>query len=194
MASRFGVRLAGTASPLMSASSKGLPALSSSSPSPPRPCKKRKTNHASDDETSSHCASATCKKSAASTGVACAICHRDEDEIDKDQRTELQPCNHAYCTPCIVTWLKKNKKCPLCNVEPTNRAAILAANNERDQSEDRDEEISRRVRRQLFLASPFFRPTPELMFIIREFFESRVADGENNSSSISVVIRRRRPP
>jgi hypothetical protein len=49
--------------------------------------------------------------------INCAIC------LDclafKDDPCKLK-CNHLFCTFCIKSWLKINKKCPLCKFELEN--------------------------------------------------------------------------
>jgi len=31
--------------------------------------------------------------------------------------TCVKPCNHMYCNKCIIRWLQKSNKCPLCRKE-----------------------------------------------------------------------------
>ena len=57
----------------------------------------------------------------------CTICleeidnHDDDDDQDCDQRAVRMPCWHVYHQDCIVQWLEKNHKCPLCrHAMPTN--------------------------------------------------------------------------
>ncbi|QPO25208.1 ubiquitin E3 ligase ICP0 [Bovine alphaherpesvirus 2] len=42
----------------------------------------------------------------------CAIC---TDVIDEAVRCLAFPCLHAFCIPCLKTWLARKNTCPLCN-------------------------------------------------------------------------------
>ena len=43
----------------------------------------------------------------------CSICL--DDRSRRHAWYNPTNCNHIYCKPCIETWFKINKKCPLCN-------------------------------------------------------------------------------
>jgi hypothetical protein len=43
----------------------------------------------------------------------CAIC---QDSF-KDIKVRKLKCDHMFCDNCIIFWLKKHKKCPLCKVD-----------------------------------------------------------------------------
>lgn len=43
----------------------------------------------------------------------CPICMEPFQEVSGDIRT--LPCKHSYCNKCIIEWLHKSLKCPLCN-------------------------------------------------------------------------------
>eukprot|EP00274_Cyanoptyche_gloeocystis_P002789 CAMPEP_0196661198 /NCGR_PEP_ID=MMETSP1086-20130531/43185_1 /TAXON_ID=77921 /ORGANISM="Cyanoptyche gloeocystis , Strain SAG4.97" /LENGTH=634 /DNA_ID=CAMNT_0041995985 /DNA_START=15 /DNA_END=1919 /DNA_ORIENTATION=+ len=45
---------------------------------------------------------------------SCCICISDFERREKIRRL---PCNHAYHQPCIDTWLKVNRTCPICKLE-----------------------------------------------------------------------------
>jgi hypothetical protein len=45
----------------------------------------------------------------------CVVCLENIKENDKVARQLI--CSHIYCDDCISQWLKKNKKCPICNVD-----------------------------------------------------------------------------
>lgn len=44
--------------------------------------------------------------------VECAVCYNDIR-----YPTCVKPCNHIYCNKCIIRWLQKSNKCPLCRKE-----------------------------------------------------------------------------
>lgn len=52
-----------------------------------------------------------CAKTAESN-VSCAICLSDFVEKEKLRRL---PCGHLFHKCCVDQWLRRNKKCPLCN-------------------------------------------------------------------------------
>ncbi|KAJ8769665.1 hypothetical protein K2173_005268 [Erythroxylum novogranatense] len=53
-------------------------------------------------------------------GTDCSVCL---NEFEEDESLRLLPkCNHAFHLPCIDTWLRSHKNCPLC------RAPILCEN------------------------------------------------------------------
>lgn len=45
----------------------------------------------------------------------CAICREQFDNIEAPKLKTT--CNHVFCEPCISTWLKKSKKCPMCMLD-----------------------------------------------------------------------------
>ena len=56
----------------------------------------------------------------------CSIC----DDIFRNP-IRLKTCGHTYCIYCILEWCKRNKNCPLCRVEFTEkdlRTDIIATN------------------------------------------------------------------
>ena len=45
----------------------------------------------------------------------CPICLEDfKDLFDTSSLRKIANCNHIYCAPCIETWFKNNRKCPVC--------------------------------------------------------------------------------
>lgn len=45
----------------------------------------------------------------------CPICQETFDNIQGSVR-KLK-CEHLYCESCIIRWLAKHKKCPVCNID-----------------------------------------------------------------------------
>lgn len=45
----------------------------------------------------------------------CPVCMEEFSTMSSGARKLL--CKHAFCQPCIETWLSKNKKCPICSVD-----------------------------------------------------------------------------
>lgn len=45
----------------------------------------------------------------------CPVCMEEFKTLTTNARKLL--CSHSFCAPCIETWLQKNKKCPICNVD-----------------------------------------------------------------------------
>lgn len=63
-------------------------------------------------------------------GTDCSVCL---NEFEEDETLRLLPkCSHAFHLPCIDTWLRAHKNCPLC------RAPIMAPNYESRNSVDGD--------------------------------------------------------
>ncbi|KAL8193963.1 hypothetical protein R6Q57_026205 [Mikania cordata] len=61
-------------------------------------------------------------------GTDCSICL---SEFEDDERLRLLPkCSHAFHIPCIDTWLRSHKNCPLC------RASIIKNVPNHDQTEN----------------------------------------------------------
>ncbi|KAK9062219.1 hypothetical protein SSX86_019405 [Deinandra increscens subsp. villosa] len=54
-------------------------------------------------------------------GTDCSVCL---SEFEEDERLRLLPkCSHAFHVPCIDTWLRSHKNCPLCRapiINPTD--------------------------------------------------------------------------
>jgi hypothetical protein len=48
----------------------------------------------------------------------CTICYCEFEELEKVM--ELK-CKHLYHEECIVKWLEKNPKCPVCKQSQTDR-------------------------------------------------------------------------
>lgn len=46
--------------------------------------------------------------------LECAICLQELNINENNDIVMLRKCNHYYHKGCITTWLKENKKCPLC--------------------------------------------------------------------------------
>ena len=73
-----------------------------------------------------------CKKMARRTSDQCIICMREYEEYEK---VILMPCDrrHRFHEACILTWLERSSKCPMCNTKLTtelfNRAKILESTN-----------------------------------------------------------------
>jgi hypothetical protein len=42
----------------------------------------------------------------------CVIC---QIELSKKKDLRKLECNHIFCDKCIIKWLKKHNKCPVCN-------------------------------------------------------------------------------
>jgi len=47
--------------------------------------------------------------------TCCPICL---DEIEIDQRVRHLPCNHIHHDKCIIMWLVRANRCPICNQPP----------------------------------------------------------------------------
>lgn len=49
----------------------------------------------------------------------CPICYEDlVGEAEKGVAiVETVPCGHAFCSPCIRTWLSRKSRCPVCMTE-----------------------------------------------------------------------------
>lgn len=45
----------------------------------------------------------------------CTICLEDSNNVQMCRC--IKKCNHVFCGTCIETWLKQNKKCPICKQE-----------------------------------------------------------------------------
>merc|ERR1719468_1184256 len=41
----------------------------------------------------------------------CAVCLCD---FEGGERLRMLPCGHIFHSPCVDTWLRRNKVCPLC--------------------------------------------------------------------------------
>ena len=44
----------------------------------------------------------------------CVVCQ--EEMMRETDVARLRACGHAYCRACILAWLERSKKCPICNV------------------------------------------------------------------------------
>lgn len=54
-------------------------------------------------------------------GTECSVCL---SEFEEDESLRLLPkCSHAFHLPCIDTWLRSHKNCPLCRAPITSNAA-----------------------------------------------------------------------
>jgi Zinc finger, C3HC4 type (RING finger) len=47
----------------------------------------------------------------------CSICRDNIKDIIQENKIRVLACGHVFCEPCISTWLEKNVKCPICQVE-----------------------------------------------------------------------------
>ena len=47
----------------------------------------------------------------------CPICQENLNVVVGEKQVCVLACSHLYCDDCIKTWLKKNKKCPVCMVD-----------------------------------------------------------------------------
>lgn len=45
----------------------------------------------------------------------CVICLEDFKNIDIEEVIETIQCKHLFCKTCFITWMKDNKRCPICN-------------------------------------------------------------------------------
>lgn len=54
-------------------------------------------------------------------GTECSVCL---SEFEEDESLRLLPkCSHAFHVPCIDTWLRSHKNCPLCRAPIVNNSA-----------------------------------------------------------------------
>lgn len=47
----------------------------------------------------------------------CTICQTPFSELEKEVRIVKTLCKHYFCRDCIITWLAKHKRCPVCMVD-----------------------------------------------------------------------------
>jgi hypothetical protein len=52
----------------------------------------------------------------------CVICQEKLGE-SKDDKLQLK-CEHIFCNRCILAWLNKHKKCPLCKIDLSDQNLI----------------------------------------------------------------------
>ncbi len=45
----------------------------------------------------------------------CPMC---EEKFAEDDEVKELTCKHTFHAPCIDSWLRTNKKCPLCRADP----------------------------------------------------------------------------
>ncbi|GMJ02120.1 hypothetical protein HRI_003881200 [Hibiscus trionum] len=57
-----------------------------------------------------------------STGKECPICL---EELVVGGEAACMPCSHAFHELCIVTWLKKKKRCPCCRFDLSNMKNVV---------------------------------------------------------------------
>ncbi|XP_019185877.1 PREDICTED: E3 ubiquitin-protein ligase RING1-like [Ipomoea nil] len=86
-------------------------------------------------------------------GTDCSVCLT---EFQEDERLRLLPkCSHAFHVPCIDTWLRSHKNCPLCRApiitETTNVVDVEQANNvvalaDQETPHQENEEVSPEIR------------------------------------------------
>jgi Ring finger domain len=62
------------------------------------------------------------------TDDTCVVCL--DDMCAGDKTRELR-CGHEFHGPCIETWLTKQNRCPVCNVEPLEASALAKHRNAR---------------------------------------------------------------
>jgi hypothetical protein len=60
------------------------------------------------------------KQETSNSNEECPICLESLITVDVKNNNDLQticelPCQHCYCESCIMPWIKKSPKCPLCN-------------------------------------------------------------------------------
>jgi hypothetical protein len=59
-------------------------------------------------------------------GTECSVCL---GEFQEEESLKLLPkCSHAFHVPCIDTWLRSHKNCPLCRAPVVNDAAEVSVN------------------------------------------------------------------
>ncbi|KAK9062220.1 hypothetical protein SSX86_019406 [Deinandra increscens subsp. villosa] len=84
-------------------------------------------------------------------GTDCSVCL---SEFEEDERLRLLPkCSHAFHVPCIDTWLRSHKNCPLCrapifsttNDHETEHAITVSNSTESSTSEETETETERPV-------------------------------------------------
>lgn len=57
----------------------------------------------------------------------CPICQDTIEDIKKEQenaKIRKTICDHVFCDKCIKTWLEKNVRCPVCNVDLDDMAKM----------------------------------------------------------------------
>ena len=47
-----------------------------------------------------------------------AACHICMEDFKQGSRFKALKCGHSYCSQCIDEWLKREKRCPVCNAVP----------------------------------------------------------------------------
>jgi len=66
-------------------------------------------------------------------GTECSVCL---SEFEEDESLRLLPkCSHAFHLPCIDTWLRSHKNCPLCRAPIVSNAAGAGADSQATASE-----------------------------------------------------------
>jgi len=58
-------------------------------------------------------------------GQTCSICLSEENLRESREGTSLLGCGHVFHRSCLVEWLKRSQRCPLCRA-PTNYESVLA--------------------------------------------------------------------
>jgi Ring finger domain len=62
------------------------------------------------------------------TDHTCAVCL---DDMEAGDKTRGLRCGHEFHGGCIETWLTKQNRCPVCNVEPLEPSALAKRRNAR---------------------------------------------------------------